>query len=191
VAGWRIGNVCIFMEEENFWWVLGEVTNETGSSQEEIEVQVTFFAADGSSVASDFDYVLVDAMPAGATLPVDIVVESAVPPAEYEFDINSTASETTVRDDLQVINTQLTYVGDDLLVIGQAHNPGPDLADYAELITTLYNKQGAVIAVGYEFLNAEELRASEWAPFEILTEGLHYLRPDYVPADHVVIALGF
>ena len=183
--------MCIFMEEENFWRVFGEVTNETGGSQEEIKVEVTFFTADGSSVASDFDYVLVDVMPAGATLPVDIVVESAVPPAEYEFDINSTASEITVRDDLQVINTQLTYAGDDLLVIGQAHNPGPDLAEYAELIATLYNEQGAVVAVGYGFLDAEELEASGSARFEILTEGLHYLRPVYVPADYVVVVLGF
>lgn len=183
---WRIDRVCIFLEEEGTWGVLGQVTNTGDASQRDIEVAVTFFAADGSSVAGDFDYVFVDTMPAGATLPFGIMVESSVAPAEYEFDVQSTPGETTVRNDLQVVNSQLTYTGDDLLIVGQAHNPGPDLTHYAELIATLYNERGEVVAVGYELLDAEELGASESAPFEILTDGLSHLVTDYE-----VIALGF
>jgi len=147
---------------------------------------VTFFAADGSSMAGDVGYILTDIMPGGATLPFDIMVESHVAPAEYKFDISSIPGETTPREDLQVTNTQLTYVEDDLVVTGQVYNPGPDLLDYAELIATLYNEQRAVVAVGYEFVSAEKLSISASAPFTISTVGLFH------PAtDCVVVALGF
>ncbi len=180
--------MCIFLEEENSenpWRVFGEATNETGGSQEEVEVKVTFFAADGSSVAGDVGYILTDIMPAGTTLPFDIMVESPVAPAEYKFDISSIPGEITPQD-LQVTNTQLTYVEDELVVTGQVHNPEPDLLYYAELIATLYNEQGAVVAVGYEFVSAEKLRVSASAPFTISTVGLFHLATDCV-----VVALGF
>lgn len=165
---------------------MGQVTNVGSTSQGDIEVAVTFFADDGSSVASDLDRVFVETMPAGATLPFEIVVESAVAPAEYATDVWSTPGETTVRDDLQIVDPQLMYTGGNALIAGQVHNPGPDLGHYAELIATLYSVQGKVIAVGYELIDGEELEAAESTPFDIPTDGLSHLVVDYV-----VIALGF
>ena len=165
---------------------MGQVTNTDNTSQGDIEVAVTFFANDGSSVASDLDYVFVEAMPAGATLPFEIVVESAIAPAEYTTDVWSTPGETTVRDDLQIVEPQVMHTGDQVLVVGQVHNPGPDLGHYAELIATLYSVQGKVVAVGYELVDAEELKATESTPFDIPTDGLVHLVTDYV-----VVALGF
>lgn len=186
MEGWRVANVCVFLEEETLWRVFGELTNETGSSQEEVQVMVTFFAADDSSLAGDSGYVPVNVIPVGATVPFDIVVESPTVPAEYGFDSSSTPSVATLRDNLQVSNAQLTVAGDEALITGQVYNPGPDLVDYVELIATLYDEQGAVVAMGYELLSPEELGTSESATFEILADGLCPLVTDYV-----VIAVGF
>ena len=178
--------MCIFLEEGTSWRIFGQLTNETGLNQEDVLVEAIFFAADGSSTGNDWDYVFVDIMPAGVTLPFDIIVDSSVAPAEYGFDVSGVPGETSPRDDLQVTDPQLMYAGDDLVIVGQAHNPGADLVYYAELIATLYNEQGKVVAVGYELLDADELGASDSAPFEIFTDGLLDLVTDYV-----VIALGF
>lgn len=157
-----------------------------GTSQGDVEIAVRFFADDGSSVASDLDYVFVETMPAGATLPFEIVVESAVAPAEYATDVQSTPGGTAVRDDLRILDPQLMNTEDDLLIVGQIHNPGPDLGHYAALIATLYNVRGKVVALGYELVDGEDLEATESTPFDIPTDGLSDL-----VADYVVVALGF
>ncbi len=178
--------MCILPDEHDFWWVFGETINETGNSQEEIEVEVTFFASDGSSVAVDFGDILANVMPAEITLPFSILVESPVAPAEYELGIDGIPSETTPRDDFQIISSELTYSEDELLIVGQAHNPGSDLSSYAELTATLYDGQGTVVAVGSGFLSAGELGAGQTASFEAFVEQPHESIDSYV-----LVILGF
>ncbi len=178
--------MCILLDQDGLWWVFGEATNETGSSQQDVEIEVTFFATDGSSVAVDFGDVLADVIPAGITIPFNIMIESSIAPAEYEFDIGGVPSETTPRNDLQVVSSELVYAGDELLIVGQAYNPGPDLSFYAELIATLYDEQGAVVAVGSGFLSAGELGAGQTATFEAFVE-----QPHESIDSHILVILGF
>jgi len=170
VAGWSIANTCILPEDDDFWWVLGEATNETGNNQEQVGVEATFFAASGSTLANDFEDILADVMPAGSTLPFGVLVESSTAPAEYELDISGISCGETPRDDLQVIDSEPTYAGDQALIVGHVHNPGADLSYYADLIATLYNEQGAVVAIGYGSLSAENLGSNQTAPFEAFVE---------------------
>jgi hypothetical protein len=182
-----ISRVCLYESEEDFWFVFGELTNQTGSLLSFVEVVVTFLDPNGSLLGEDFNEITVEAMPHGATLPFAIQLDSLGPPAQYRFQVFAEPADVTPRTDLQVSNLQLAPGNNRLLLTGNITNPGEALSDFAEVIATFYNADGAVVAVGYRAIDSLQLGAAQTARFEIIVSGLTELVTDH----YTVVAYGY
>src|SRR3990172_9447962 len=189
-AGWAISRVCIYDAGDSTWEVYGELTNNTGGDQADVDVEVNLYGSAGSTPATDYSLLDVLTLPNGAIapfiIPTDIITGGA--PLEYAFSVSATLTTDSPRQDLQASGLT-SRSGSDVVFTGQVTNPGSDLTDRAELLVTFYGKDGNVIATGYGTVLALDLAGGQTTPFVLYAVG----QPDLIDLSHkpAILVLGY
>jgi hypothetical protein len=181
-SGWTVDAVCLHQSEEDpeTWYVFGQVRNVTGADAEAVDVVVTFHDGSGNPITEEgVTTLLAEVVPHSITLPFVISMDSFDPPAQIRFEIYSEPPDPTrtARDDFTV-SAQMIRSGEGLTLEGQVTNQGAALGvgEFVDLNATFYNTAGLVVAMGYGYLDSDEMGAGQSADFSITAEGL----PEYV-----------
>lgn len=166
--------MCIFYSETEFvWYILGEITNNTGQDRQYVDLYASFYNAAGVEIATDPDPtpLLALVLPKGMTASFSIFLNSPAAPAAYNISIISDLADIEARQDLEW-DGDLTVTGSEAYVSGTITNPGPVLPDgVAEVLVTCYDQTGAVVAVGAKSLTVAQSSNQE-TPFDIFVDGL-------------------
>ena len=166
--------MCIFYSETEFvWYILGEITNNTGQDQQYVDLYASFYNAAGVEIATDPDPtpLLALVLPDGVTASFSIFLDSPAAPAEYSISIVSDLAVLDTRQDLDW-DGELTVTDSGAYVSGTITNRGSVLPDgVAEVLVTCYDRDGAVVAVGAEILTVV-MSSSQTASFSIFVDGI-------------------
>jgi hypothetical protein len=151
--------------------VLGELFNNTGSNQQDVLVTVSFFDND-VQVDEQTAAPVVLVAPQGSKVPFQMDADIRLAYTRYEITVDGVPAEGQVRQDLEILNVSESP-GVPYRIAGQLHNPGDALATYAQVIATLYNGEGKVVNVGYDFLPAGSLGPGQTVSFEVIIDQPH------------------
>ena len=168
-VGWIVENMCLYLSSaDTSWIVFGELTNNTGGDLSFVGVEVTFFSGNGVAIAQDFNWIDAETMPDGATLPFAVLIDSIDAPAQIGFEMSGDVAGRRPRQDLGWDWLERVSGSNTVFLSGQVTNAGPALDEYAEVIATFTDQNGAVVAVGHETIDAAELEPFETASFRVV-----------------------
>ncbi|HLF27226.1 MAG TPA: FxLYD domain-containing protein [Anaerolineae bacterium] len=154
---------------------MGEVKNNTGSAQIDVDISLVLYDSNGTTLANDRLIVPTQVMPNGVTLPFMFwALDVPSTPARYSFSVNpnSEPPELIPRTDFPVSNLQrhLNDAGE-LVLTGQVTNNGTAAPVYAEIFVAFYNQDGKVVAMVSAFLDDTFMGPSQTVSFELIAEG--------------------
>jgi hypothetical protein len=178
-------NDNVYVDNNGWTHVLGELYNNTDSPQENVIVTVIFYNDTGDKVAEEQVAPVVEVVPRGVKVPFELEFRLRTAYSRYEFAVEGDATARTPRLDLRIANSQGSS-GNGYHITGQVTNPGDALSTYAQIIGTLYDGAGKVVNVGYDFLAAAQLPSGSSAPFEVVIE-----HPHESVASYGLVVLGF
>lgn len=170
-TNWSIDHVCLYDLGNNQWQVFGDLTNNTGSDQMAMYIDVSFFDASGSEVATDYIPIDVQVLPTGRSTPFWDQFYTTTAPSQYGLNVTSNVADVVPRTDLVVSDIQLKTINGVVVVSGQITVPGSPITDYAEVVIAFYDRSGAVVAYGYARVFQSEFDAAQTAKFEGTVEG--------------------
>jgi hypothetical protein len=167
--------VCIYYDEaESVWFILGELTNNTGQDQMYIDLYASFYDGNGGEIVTDPDPtpLLALVLPDGVTASFSIFLDSPAAPAAYSISIVSDLAVLDTRQDLDWDGELMLTDNEEAFVSGSITNRGSVLPDgVAEVLVTCYDRDGAVVAVGAEILTVV-MSSSQTASFSIFVDGI-------------------
>jgi len=138
-------------------WCLGEVWNTTGTTLEEVQVQVTLRDETGHTVATGQGVPALDAVAPGQRVPFALLFRD--PPQRFEQyqaqPLRGTAALPGSHryNDLAVVEDRGRMQGDHFLVEGRVRNTGAITAT-VRLVVTAYNAKGNIIGLRSHVLPA-------------------------------------
>jgi len=148
--------------------VLGELYNNTGSNQQDVLLTIAFFDND-VQVDEQVAAPIVQVLPQGGRVPFSLEADIPYAFTRYEIAVEGEPTGLPAWRDLEVLNVVETP-GVPYRITGDIRNPGDALSTYAQVTATLYNADGKVVNVGYDFLPAASLGPGQTASFEVLIE---------------------
>lgn len=156
-------------------WLLGEVTNEGETAVENIQVEIGLLAADGRLVGNATAWVATAIIPPGARGPFGVLINE--PPGDFaqrDFAQPTVAVvggqavvELGTRTlDVTVLEPELTFNDDSVMLSGSLVNGGETAATQVQLVATFYDAQGNVTGFQQQVV-AEQLGVGEERPFRL------------------------
>jgi hypothetical protein len=148
-AGWSFAGVQIFEEQnEDGLLMLGEVINNTGTTQELYYISGTFYDAQGAVIADENDtddYWPFEIIPPGGRMPFGMFVDGIENAANFELSVTADPSEEILEQDLEFINTTSSQPDTEYCVTGQIQNLGNPLQYILITVAVLYDSRGNIV----------------------------------------------
>ena len=167
--GWYVQNDTTFADSGGTVHVVGEVLNNTGDNQENVDLVVSFFDGTGRQVGEEIASPVVEVLPQGVTVPFEVAADLRMAYTNYEIVASGDSTSSQPRQDLEIISHS-GIPGDPYRVVGEIGNRGLTLSSYAQIIATLYDGSGKVAGLGYDFISADSLGSGQMATFEVAIE---------------------
>lgn len=154
-------------------WLHGNLVNNTNASQELAFITGTFFDAQGQIIAeqeSVIDLWPSELIPAGGRMPFQLIFDSAQNVDTYELHVEVRASNETLVDDFEFLDSYQQNSEEAYCVGGAVKNNSGQLQNYVLIMVTLYDNQNQVIGFGdYYEPEPGDLIGSQTLDFEICT----------------------
>lgn len=150
-------------------WCLGEVWNTTGTTLEEVRVQVTLHDKSGRTVATGQGIPSLDVISSGQRAPFAFLFRD--PPQSFvQYQAQPLRGRAALPNsnhytDLEIVEERGQMQGPHFVVEGQVRNKGSAMAT-ARLVATAYDAQGEVIGLRSHSL-LEPLAPGDQRPFTI------------------------
>lgn len=193
--GWNFANVRLDPDaNRNELWVYGIAVNNTGSTQE-IEGIVGTFYDDGDDIiafpGNTSDYIPVDILPPGGSVPFAMWVGGITSAARYELRVDAVANDQTPRMDGFELTIRSQYTeteSGEYCVAATVKNTGGQLAEYLTIDILLFDAQNGLInlGVGDDFMPGE-VPPNEPLEFDICVDPLE---EDLTGARHELLTWG-
>jgi hypothetical protein len=151
----------------------GDLVNETGTSQEPLFVNATFYDGEGQIVADDTDaygYWPVLVLAPGGRTPFELIVEGIQSAANYELSVDAQPSGEVPRRDFEFSDLHEFEDEYGYCIGGTLRNPGSQLGDYLLVVATLYDDQGRVINFDEYYAAPEYVVGDQVEEFEVCPE---------------------
>ena len=168
--GWYVQNHTDFTGGGGDVHVIGEVLNNTGDNQENVELVVSFYDGTGQKVGEVIAPPVIEVLPQGVTVPFEAVLtRPSIGHTSYDIAASGYATSLEPRRDLEVL-THSSSGGDPYRIVGEIGNRGAALRDvdpYVQIIVTLYQSDGTVAGLGFDFIAGEDLGPGQMTTFEV------------------------
>lgn len=176
VEGLTLVNDNHFTAGTGSLYVVGEVHNTSDETYQEVEVTVYLLDSTGTALASETWGAKTGVLRPGETSPVLVIFDQ--PPSEWA-EIRTEIRANPADFYLTLIYPDLTISQDtggvptfgDYRITGTIMNSGEDNARAVEIVGTLYDEAGAVLAVESTFLPQDTLEPGQSATFELVFFG--------------------
>lgn len=157
--------------------VVGELVNNTGAPQQNVEVSGVFYDAQDQVLLDEIDtlsYVPIEIIPAGAHVPFELNIESAQPIYRLDLLAMSDRAVETPRQDFQIVNVTYWEDADGLYCLGgDIQNSGDSIQDYLVVLATAYDGLGGLVTFGeYAPAAPTEAETGQISPFEMCLDPL-------------------
>jgi hypothetical protein len=183
--GWYVQNETATWTGANDVYVIGEVLNNTGGNQEDVDLVITFFDGTGQQIGEAIASPVIDVLPQGVIAPFEVAERLTMGFTRYEVEVEAKPTVRQPRQDLDLISHSGTP-GNPYRIAGEIGNPGQALDEYVQVIATLYGDGGNVVGLGYDFISPDDLGVGQMARFEVVVD-------DALPgiAHYTLLVLGF
>jgi hypothetical protein len=177
VEGWSFRNVQTWLESGNAL-VVGELVNQTGAAQQEVNISGLFYNADDEIIQNEIEtlsYVPVEIIPIGAHIPFELTIESIEPIYRLDLLAMSEPADSPPRQDFQFTGvSQWTDDTNMYCLSGQVKNLGSPLEDSLVIMTIGYNDYGSVVSFGeYSPISPEVITGDQTSTFETCLDPLN------------------
>ncbi|MCZ7568236.1 MAG: FxLYD domain-containing protein [Ardenticatenaceae bacterium] len=189
--GLMLINSSHFTASTGSLYLVGEVQNTGEQTYQEVEVTVHLLDSSGTDLSTKTWGTKTSLLRPGETSPVVVIFEK--PPAGWT-EMRTEVTATPADFYLKYVYPDLTISQDtggvptfgDYRITGTVTNSGAETAHFMEIIGTLYDKAGKVLAVESMFLQQEVLEPGQSAPFELVFFG----KAEGDVARHQIVAQG-
>jgi hypothetical protein len=171
--------------------VYGEAANNSGSAQQIVRLDATFYDSQGQVIAGtgdSTDYWPLYVVPAGARVPFKLLKYGVAGFASFDLNVVAQPTGLSPRQDFQFSDLDsYTYPwGNSYCVAGTLRNPGGQLQNSLTVVAILYNAQGQVIGFdSYDEFFPEDVVGDDTLDFEVCVDS-----PDQEVARYEVRAWG-
>jgi hypothetical protein len=154
--------------------LFGELTNNTGTTQELWLVSGLFYDAQGQLIADDdsvYDYWPIDVVPPDGRVPFVLEIDGISSAADFKLRVDADPGSETPRQDFEFLDLNQWTEDDSYCLAGRLRNPGGQLQDYLVIVATLYDGQGNVVNFYDDYgLDLEDLVGDQTQGFEICVD---------------------
>ena len=159
----------IFTETTNTLALVGELRNDTGSNVTLIAVTGTFYQFDGLVWRANQSYTLLRKLAPGQRAPFRLAAYGPQQIASSALLAGALNTAIPPRDDLTVLSSNITVMGEALLISGQVRNDGATPANSVQVVATLFDSGGQIVNAGASANST--LAAGATGPFAITILG--------------------
>ena len=146
---WAFSNIQVYTDQyEGGLLLYGNVTNSTGTPQELFSIGGDFYDAQGQVIAGpedSFSYWPGFVLPAGGSMPFELVVDEANSPANFELTTEAEPSNETPRQDFDFAEVNQWTEDETYCISGKLRNPVGALDEYLVIAMILYDAEEKVI----------------------------------------------
>ena len=173
--GWVFYGVQSYADQYSDGLLLyGDVFNNTGVAQELLAIEGDFFDGQGVIIAnsdSSYAYWPGYVVPAGGSMPFEMVVEGIQSVADFSLRVESEPSDDIPRQDFEFSGVNQLFEDNLYCLQGALRNPGDKFNDYLLIAATLYDGQDNVISFSdYQEFGLAEVRGDQTSTFEICAD---------------------
>jgi S-layer homology domain len=155
-------------------FIAGDVENLTSVRYRFVEVIATFYDASGQVLGTDFTYTDLSTVAAGNVAPFLIWTDVLVGYSHYSLELDPLAGAPSPVGAVTIIEgVHYTDSFGSRHFVGQVHNPNGFVVEFAEVIVTLLDGNGAVINTDFTFTNPHTIGAGGTAPFDLIVRDHH------------------
>ncbi|HUG97334.1 MAG TPA: CFI-box-CTERM domain-containing protein [Nitrososphaera sp.] len=173
-AEFSFHNQFSYVDETRFLRVLGEIRNESDTAMSNVLIRASFYDSQGNLLDEFQRAPAMQVINAGESSPFEMLyIDSQTAGNVTNFTMSATGQSTGAKEKALTIissNSRLDILGT-YFINAAARNDGPETADNAIMIATLYDSGGRVIAIGKALAEAgrgsSNITAGSQAPFGI------------------------
>lgn len=174
-AGWSFDATRVNDHADNGLRLVGEIINDTGSTQELYYISGTFFNDQGQIIAGHrdtADFVPVTIIPPGGRMPFELTVNNIDAAADFDLWARSVSNDDAPREsDFEFLDVTEQPGDDTYCLSGSLANRGDELDDYVDIVAILYNDDGDVLNFNDSYhTGVENFSGDETLPFEVCVE---------------------
>jgi len=152
--------------------VVGEVQNQISQNLDSVVVAVTFYAADGKTLETDSSLVLMSILTPSQKSPFDVyTLNQNLGNDHYTVAVTDASVTSNIPYANLAIQGPVSQIQSGFYhVTGQIANTGTNTANSVEVVVTLYDTGGKVVAVALSPTTPPVLHASETGSFDAETD---------------------
>ncbi|HZG68692.1 MAG TPA: FxLYD domain-containing protein [Herpetosiphonaceae bacterium] len=159
-----------YVDSEGYLWIVGEVQNDTSQNVEFVEIVASLFDGD-TLLVTESTYTDLRILRPGQRAPFSVLV--ATPPSGYDRYTLQVDWDTTTDQppDGITILSHRSRAGSSpgsRLLEGEVRNDSGGPLESVEIVATMYNSAGIVVAVESGLTSSDPLAARQTSPFEIV-----------------------
>ena len=159
-----------YVDSDGFLWIVGEVQNNTSQNVELVEIVASLFDGD-TLLGTELAYTDLRILRPGQRAPFSVLV--VPPPAGYDrytLQVDWDTTPDQPPDGITILSHQ-SRAGSSpgsRSIEGEVRNDSGGPLESVEIVATMYNSAGTVVAVESGLTSSDPLAAGETSPFEIL-----------------------
>jgi hypothetical protein len=159
----------------NYLHVIGEVYNNTTNHLRFVKITANFFSS-GQLVDTNYTYIYLDNLPAGAKTCFHILLPQPIDWSYYQFEAPSYWTDGQPLPNLTVLNNSGSYnpTYGWYEIIGQVRNDHDRRVEYVSPIGTLYNASGTAVGCDFTYVNSTHLDPGQTSSFKMVFSGRNY-----------------
>jgi hypothetical protein len=135
--------------------VLGNLINNTGSTQTLDTIDGLFYDSQGQMIDTAFytyDYPI-NEVPQGGQIPFQIEVKDRPHTADVKLQVLADSGGAAPRQDFEFLEVNAGPQGNEYCIAGKVRNPGRELDNYLVIAAVLYDSQNKVINYSYDYFD--------------------------------------
>ena len=152
-------------------YIVGEVRNDTGHNVELVKITARYFGADDELLGLEFGYTLLDILTPGQRSP--FAITSLVPPAGYDhytLEVEASATEEQPLPGLTIESPEVESppLPGSRSISGIVRNGSGDAVEGLQIVATVYDQSGTVVAAGSGYADPAELPVGRTSTFRFI-----------------------
>lgn len=159
-----------YVDSDGYLWIVGEVQNYTSQNVEFVEITASLFDSD-TLLGTELTYTDLRILRPGQRAPFSVLV--ATPPSGYDRYTLQVDWDTTTDqppDGITILSHQSRAASGpgERFIEGEVRNDSGGPLESVEIVATMYNSAGTVVAVESGLTSSDPLAAGQTSPFEIV-----------------------
>lgn len=160
-----------YVDDLDYFHVVGEVKNTNSQNLEEAEVKVTFFDEEGTPVIDGRSFVYIDVLQPEQKAPFEIIFHSSPSVANYKLEANYQITNRQPYKDIEIEESSLQPAdGGYYSIVGEIRNTGDKAMDTVYIVATLYDVSKKVVGASWTFSEKESIKPGENSTFSLVLD---------------------